>query len=84
MIEGRERLRLAFEARQAFRVSESVRQDLDRNLAAQRRVRRSHLPHSAFADPRRDVVDAEARAGVRGIFKAIIRAGQQADEIVPH
>ena len=52
MIQRRERLRLALEPRQAFGVrGERVRQDLDRDLAAQRRVRRPiDLPHAAFAD----------------------------------
>ena len=41
MIQRRERLRLALEPRQAFGVScERVRQDLDRDLAIQLRVRR--------------------------------------------
>ena len=68
MIQRRERLRLRVRSAPGVRVrGERVRQDLDRDLAAQRRVRRSvHLPHPAFADRRGDVVDAEARAGGKG------------------
>ena len=65
MIQRRERLRLALEPRQAFGVGgERVRQDLDRDLAAERRVRRPiHLAHPAFADRRGDFVGAEPGAG---------------------
>ena len=65
MIQRRKCLCFALEPRQAFGIRcERVRQDLDRHLAAERRVRRSvYLPHSAFADRRDDFVDAEARAG---------------------
>ena len=68
MVQRRERLRLALEPRQAFGVGgERVRQDLDRDLAAERRVRRPiHLPHAAFADLRGDFVDAETGAGSEG------------------
>ena len=68
MIQRRERLRLAFEPRQAVGVrGERVWQDLDRDLAAQRRVRRPvHLSHPAFTDLGGDFVDAEARAGSEG------------------
>ena len=68
MIQRRERLRLALEPRQALGVrGERVGQDLDRDLAAERRVRRPiDLPHPAFADLRGDFVDAEARAGSEG------------------
>ena len=68
MIQRRERLRFALEPRQALGVSgERVRQDLDRDLAIQLRVRRPiHLPHAAFADLRGDFVDAEAGAGSEG------------------
>ena len=52
MIEGSERLRLALESDQTFGVSgECVRQDLDRDLATERRVCRPvDLPHPAIAD----------------------------------
>ena len=52
MIQRRERLRFALEPRQALGISgERVGQDLDRDLAAERRVRRAiDLPHPAFAD----------------------------------
>ena len=65
MIQRRERLRLALEPRHAFGVGgERVRQDLDRDLAAERRVRRPvDLPHAALTDQRGDFVDAEAGAG---------------------
>ena len=68
MIQRREGLRFALEPREAFGIGgERVRQDLDRDLTTQRRVRRSvHLPHAALADRRDDFVDAEARAGGQG------------------
>ena len=68
MIQRGEGLRLSFKAPEARGVlGERVGQDLDRDLTTQRRVRRSvHLPHSAFADRRDDVVDAESRAGGQG------------------
>ena len=86
MIQRRERLRLAFEARQAFGVcGERVGQDLDRDLAAQRRVRRPvDLPHAAFADLGGDFVDAEARAGGQGQTGRIIRARWHCDEPTNH
>ena len=62
MIERRERFRFAFEPRQAARVGgKRTWENLDGDLAAQRRVRRSvHLPHPAFTDQRDDLVGAEA------------------------
>jgi hypothetical protein len=81
MIQRRERLRLTFEPHQAFGVRcERVRQDLDRDLAAQRRIRRPiHLAHAAFADGRGDLVDAEARAGSEGKVAGLYgREGPQA------
>ena len=65
MIQRRERLRLAFEPRQAFGVRcERVRQNLDRDLATERRVRRPiHFTHSANADAGDHFVDAEPGAG---------------------
>ena len=52
MIQGRERLGLALEPRQALEISgERVGKDLDRDLATERRVRRPvDLPHAPFAD----------------------------------
>ena len=68
MIQRRERLRLALEPRHAFGVTrERVRQYLDCDLAAQRRVGRAiHLTHAPFAYRGRDPVDAEAGAGTEG------------------
>ena len=65
MIQRRERLRFALEARQAIGiVRERIGQNLDRDLATERRVRRAiDLAHPAFADRRDDFVDAEAGAG---------------------
>ena len=64
-IQGRERLRLAFKSRQAFRVrGECVRQDLDRDLTTKRRVRGSvDLSHPPFADRRGNFIDAEMGTG---------------------
>ena len=68
MIQRRERLRLALETCQAFGVrGERARQDLDRDLSAQRRVGGAiHLTHAPFANRGRDLVDAEAGAGTEG------------------
>ncbi len=68
MIERRERLRFALEARQPIGVlRERLRQDLDRDVAIELRVARAiDLPHAAFADRRSDLVDAETGAGSEG------------------
>ena len=65
MVQRREHFRFALKPREPIVVSgERGRQDLDRDLAFQLRVRRAkHLPHPAFADLRGDFVDAEAGAG---------------------
>jgi hypothetical protein len=65
MIQRRERLRLTLEPRQAFGVRrERVRQDLDRDLAIERRVGCPiHLAHSTHTDLGGDFIRAEARAG---------------------
>jgi hypothetical protein len=63
---------LAREPRQAIGVAgERVREDLQRDVAIERRIAGAvDLPHAAFADQRRDFVDAETvasrqRHGVR-------------------
>ena len=68
MIEGGQRFRFALKAREPAGIGRERRwQDLDRDLALEARVGRPiHLPHPAFPDRRRDVVDAEARAGSQG------------------
>ena len=68
MIQRRQSLRFALEAREAVGVvRERLRQDLDRDVAIQLRVASPiDLSHPAFADRRSDVVDAEARAGSKG------------------
>ena len=68
MIQGRERLGLALEPRQALEISrECVGKDLDGDVAAERRVGGSvHLPHAPFADRRSNFVDAEVCAGCKG------------------
>ena len=65
MVERRQRLGLALEPCEAFGISgERVRQDLDRDLAAERGVGAPpDLPHPALADLGRDVVNAEPGAG---------------------
>ena len=65
MIQRGEGLGLAFEPRETLGVlGERVRQDLDRHLATQRRVRGPvDLPHAAFPERRGDLVHAEAGAG---------------------
>jgi hypothetical protein len=68
MIQRRERLRFALEARGAFRIGGKRRgQDLDRDLSAERGIRRAEdLAHPAFADLLSDFVDADARAWGEG------------------
>ena len=68
MIEGREHFRLALEPREPIDISgERRRQDLDRDLAFQLRVRRSkHLAHPAFANLGRDFVDTDTSAKDKG------------------
>ena len=65
MIQGREYFCFALKPCKPIGIGrERRRQDLDRDRALQSRVRRSkHLPHSAFANLARHVVDAEAGAG---------------------
>ena len=61
VIERREHLRLAREARDTLRIGrEGGRQDFERDLATKFRVARPiDLAHSAFAQLREDFVDAE-------------------------
>ena len=68
MVQRREHFRFALKPREPIVVGgERGRQDLDRDLAFQLRVRRAiHLPHPAFADLRGDLIDAESRAGSEG------------------
>ena len=68
MIERSEDLRFALEAGKAlWIVREGVRQNLQRHLATEFGVFRAiDLAHTAFADRRGDVVDAETRAGNEG------------------
>ena len=68
MIERREHLRLAAEARDAFEIVGDVRQqDLDRDVAIQPHIARSiHLAHPACADGGKDLVWSETIAGSQG------------------
>ena len=68
MVQGREHFRFALKPCETIVISGNRgRQDLDRDLAFQLRVRCTiHLPHAAFADLRDDFVDAETRAGSEG------------------
>ena len=68
VIQGCKRLRLALESCEALRVGgERVRQDLDRDGAAERGVGGSvHLAHAPFADRRGYFIDAEMRAWCEG------------------
>jgi len=65
MIQGRERLCFAFKACDAIGIrGERVGQNLDRDLAIERSVRRTiDLAHAPFTDGRADLVDAEAGTG---------------------
>ena len=68
MIQRRECLRLALETCQAIGVrGERTRQDLDRDLSAQRRIGGAiDVTHAPFANRGRDLVDTEAGAGTEG------------------
>ena len=68
VVQRGEDFRLALETREPIGVTgERGRQDLDRDLALQRRVRRTiHFTHAADADAGDDFVDAETRAGSKG------------------
>ena len=77
VIERGERFGFALETREALGVRrERVRQDLDRDLAAERGVGGPpDLPHAAFADGRGDFIDAEATAGGQGQSVGILSRG---------
>ena len=62
VVQGREDVRLAREAREAVRVlREGVREDLDRDVALQARVARApHLAHPSRSEPRKDLERSEA------------------------
>ena len=67
MVERGERLRLAAETCQAFRVAATARAGLQRHLAIQIRVARAiDLAHPAGAQRAEDFVRAEASAGGEG------------------
>ncbi len=68
MREGGHGLRLALEARIRLRVeSQILRQDLDRDLAIERRVAGAvNLPHPSRAERPEDLVVTEVRAGGEG------------------
>jgi hypothetical protein len=68
MVERREELRLALEALQAVGIGGPYgRQDLDRDVTAQRRVARPvDLAHASGAECRENLVRSETRAGSQG------------------
>jgi hypothetical protein len=74
VIQGGEDFGFALKTRQSIAITrDRGRQELDRDLPLQRRVRRPiHLPHSAFTDLGSDGVDAEPRAGSEGQVLRII------------
>lgn len=76
VIERCERLRFALEPCHPVGIGrKGVRKDLDRNLAAERRIGRPpDLAHAAFADATGDFVDAEAAARLERHAPAIIPA----------
>ena len=78
MIEGGEHLRLTPEPGEAFGiVGDGGQQNFDRDLAVQPRVTGLvHLAHSAHADPRRELIRADARAWGEGQTWSIIRVGR--------
>ena len=85
VVERRQHLGLALEARQAIGVEhERVGQDLQRDVALQRRVAAPvHLAHAAGADHRQDVVGAEAAAGREG-HPAIIESAHEPTTLPRH
>jgi hypothetical protein len=68
MVQRSQRLRFTLKASQPIGVmGDRAGEDLDRDVAVQRRVSRpKHLAHPAFANLRCDCIDAEARAGSKG------------------
>ena len=66
MIQAREKLRLALEARSPlFTLKELFRQDLQRDRSADAGVPRPvYLPHPACPEERQDFVRAKPRAGL--------------------
>ena len=65
VVERGEHLRLTLEPRETVRVGrERGREDLDRHLALQLRIRRPiHLPHSAHTNLGGDLIGSEAATG---------------------
>ncbi len=65
MVERRQKIRFACEARQALRIAgEERRQNLERDVSRQLSVAGAiDFPHAAGADERDDLVGAEASAG---------------------
>ena len=76
-VEAGEDLRFPLEPGEAIRISgEGVRQDLQRDVAAQLRVGGAiDLAHAAFADEGGDVVVAEAGADGQGHVVVWLRSG---------
>ena len=67
MIERRQDLGFAREAREAIGFSPLRQQHLDRDNAIQLRIMRAiHLAHPAFADLGGDFIRADTRAGTEG------------------
>src|SRR5205823_11972644 len=68
VVERRQYPRLPLEACQARRVThEEIRQDLDRDLASERRVVRAiYLPHRTGAEQCSEMIGADAAAGQLG------------------
>ena len=83
MIQRREGFRFVLEAREAFGVRrERVRQNLDGDLAAEGRVRRSvHFAHPPDTNLGGDFIRAEARAWSEGQTRAILRARQAEQQV---
>jgi hypothetical protein len=81
MVQRGENLRLAFEAREPVAIkSEELGEDLQCDGAIELRVMRAiDLAHAARADGSKNLVRAEARAGVRARLSWIIRGGTAAE-----
>ena len=85
MIQGGEHLRFTPEPGEAVGiVGDGGQQHFDRDLAVQRRVTGPiHLAHSAHADPRRELIRADARAWGEGQTRWIIRVGRPRGWVTP-
>jgi hypothetical protein len=76
VVQRREHLRFAPEARQALQIDrERIGQDLERDVAIELRVARAiDLPHSAAADRGEHVVRAKSGSGLQRHLPGVVHA----------